>query len=306
VARRSYRLRDGEAVPKGIVRIARGRIDHAVDELQGRSGSSPEEAVHEARKDMKKLRALVRLVRDEIGDDVYRRENAGFRDAGRELSGLRDADVMLATLEELGRRYPEEVGDEVSGPLRQALEAHKIRTSAGARGQASEHVVEMLTTVRKRVGRWPLQQDGFEAVGLGLERVYRRGRKALRAARAEPTTENLHQWRKRVKDLWYHLTILRDTWRPVLEALGDEAHRASELMGQDHDLAVLLEWAEQRAPDSAAAIAGPVTRRRAELQAEAFALGARLYADKPGAFTHRLGRWWDAAAEPGDRAASGG
>jgi CHAD domain-containing protein len=293
-------------VPKGIVRIARGRIDHAMDELQGKSGSSSEEAVHEARKDMKKLRAVVRLVRDEIGDDVYRRENGYFRDAGRELSGLRDADVMLATLEDLGRRYPEEVGDEVSGPLRQALEAHKIRTSAGARGQAAEQVVGMLTTARKRVGRWPLERDGFEAVGPGLERVYRRGRKAFRAARAEPTNENLHEWRKRVKDLWYHLTILRDTWRPVMEALGDEAHRASELMGEDHDLAVLVQWAEQRAPDSAAAIAGTVTRRRAELQAEAFGLGARLYADKPGAFMRRLGRWWDAAAEPAERAAAGG
>jgi hypothetical protein len=91
-----------------------------------------------------------------------------------------------------------------------------------------------------------------------------------------------------------------------MEALGDEAHRASELMGEDHDLAVLLEWAEQRAPDSAAAIAGTVTRRRAELQAEAFALGARLYAEKPGAFVRRLERWWEAAAEPAESAAAGG
>jgi CHAD domain-containing protein len=292
MASRSYKLKEGEAVPRGIARIARGRIDHAVDELEGRTGSSPEEAVHEARKDMKKLRAVVRLVRAEIGDNVYRRENACFRDAGQELSGVRDADVMLATLAKLEQEIPEAA----AGHLRQALEAHKLRTAAGTRGQASVQVVEILTTARRRIGRWPLDEDGFEAVAGGLERIYRRGRKDFRTARAEPTTENLHEWRKRVKDLWYHLTILRTAWPPVMDALADEAHALSEHVGDDHDLAVLLLWAEEHAPASAAAIAGPVDRRREELQAGAFELGARLYADKPGAFMRRLEGWWGAPA----------
>ena len=293
---RSYRLRDAETVPKGIARIARGRIDHAIEELEGKTDSSSEEAVHEARKDMKKLRALVRLVRDEIGGGAYRRENARFRDAGRELAGLRDADVMLATLADLERRHPDELGPEVTGPLRQALEAHKIRTAAGAGGPASAQVVEILTTARRAVARWPVEQDSFDAMAGGLERVYRRGRRSYRAARAEPTTESLHEWRKRVKDLWYHLTILRDTWRPVMEALADEAHTVSERLGDDHDLAVLLARAEEDAPESAAALAPLVERRRAELQGEAFAISARVYAEKPRAFMRRLERWWDAAA----------
>jgi CHAD domain-containing protein len=292
MASRSYKLKEGEAVPRGIARIARGRIDHAIDELEGRTGSSPEEAVHEARKDMKKLRAVVRLVRAELGDNVYRRENACFRDAGQELSGVRDADVMLATLAKLEQEIPEAA----AGHLRQALEAHKLRTAAGTRDQASVQVAEILATARRRIGRWPLDEDGFEAVAGGLERIYRRGRKDFRSARAEPTTENLHEWRKRVKDLWYHLTILRTAWPPVMDALADEAHALSEHVGDDHDLAVLLLWAEEHAPASAVEIAGPVGRRREELQAGAFELGARLYADKPGAFIRRLERWWGAPA----------
>jgi CHAD domain-containing protein len=295
MASRSYKLRAGEAVPKGIARIARGRVDHALDELEGRTDSSPEEAVHEARKDMKKLRAVVRLVRGEIGDQVYRRENECFRDAGQELSGVRDADVMLSTLAKLEKEIPEAA----AGDLRQALEAHKIRTAGGTRQQASAQVVQILTTARRRVGRWPLDEDGFEAVAGGLARIYRRGRKDFRIARADPTDENLHEWRKRVKDLWYHLTILRTAWPPVMDALADEAHALSERVGDDHDLTVLVAWADEHAPASAAAIAGPVERRRGELQAEAFELGARLYADKPGAFMRRLERWWEAPAGVG-------
>src|ERR671924_2295047 len=244
MASRSYKLRAGEAVPRGVARIARGRIDHAIDELEGRTDSSPEEAVHEARKDMKKLRAVVRLVRAEIGDHVYRRENDCFRDAGQELAGVRDADVMLSTLAKLEYDIPADAAAE----LRRVLEAHKARTAGGARQQASAQVVDVLTTARRRIGRWPLDEDGFEAVAGGLQRIYRQGRRDFRAARAEPTTENLHDWRKRVKDLWYHLSILRDTWRPVMESLADEAHALSERVGDDHDLAVLLAWAEENAP----------------------------------------------------------
>jgi len=293
MASRTYRLRVGEPLPGGIARIARGRIDHAIDELGGKTDSSSEEAVHEARKDMKKLRALVRLVRPELGNDVYRRENVCYRDAGKELAGVRDADVMLATLAGLESRYPDELGAKTVGDLRQSVEAHKLRTAAGARAPAAAQVVEILTSARRRVGRWPLGTEGFEALAGGLERIYRRGRRDFRAANREPTTQNLHEWRKRVKDLWYHLSILKVAWPPVMEALADEAHALSERIGDDHDLAVLLEWAEEHAPDSAGALAEPVMRRRAELQGEAFEIGARLYADKPGAFIRRLERWWE-------------
>jgi CHAD domain-containing protein len=292
MASRSFKLRQGEQVPRGIARIARGRIDHAVDELEGRTDSSPEKAVHEARKDMKKLRAVVRLVRGEIGDHVYRRENATFRDAGQELSGVRDADVMLATLAKLEYDIPAAA----TRDLNEALEAHKARTAGGTREQASAQVVEALTTARRRIGRWTLDEDGFEAVSGGLDRIYRQGRRGFRAARAEPTTENLHEWRKRVKDLWYHLTILHSAWPPVMNALADEAHRLSEHIGDDHDLSVLLAWAEEHAPASAAAIQGPVAQRRAELQADAFEIGARLYVDKPREFVGQIERWWGSAA----------
>jgi len=284
--------------------MARGRIDHAIDELEGKTDSSSEEAVHEARKDMKKLRALVRLVRDELGDAVYRRENLCYRAAGQQLAGLRDADVMLATLADLESRYPGELDGRTAGGLRQAVETHKLLTAAGARAPAAAQVVGVLTSARRRVGRWPLADDGFGAVADGLERIYRRGRRDFRSARREPTAENLHEWRKRVKDLWYHLAMLRVTWPAVMEALADEAHALSERIGDDHDLAVLLEWTEEHAPDAAAAVAEPVERRRAELQRDAFAIGARLYADKPGAFIRRLERWWDASAADRAEAAS--
>jgi CHAD domain-containing protein len=272
---RAYRLKPGEPVPEGIARIARGRIDHALDALK----DATEEGVHDARKDMKKLRALLRLVRGELGETVFRREADTFRDAARELSGVRDADVMLATLADLESRYGAE-----TGPVRQAVEAHRLRTTGGARGQAAKVATEVLTEARGRVADWPLERDGFEALEGGLRRTYRRGRRAWRGALDDPSNENLHEWRKRVKDLWYHCSILEETWKPVMRALADEAHELSDRLGDDHDLTLLLDF-------GAESLEPLIATRRRELQEEAFAYGIRLFADKPKAFVRRIEYW---------------
>ena len=100
----------------------------------------------------------------------------------------------------------------------------------------------MLREARGRVDDWPLDHDSFEALRDGLERTYRRGRRDFRAARADPSVEALHEWRKRVKELWYHHTLLRPIWPPVMQAVGDEAHELADRLGDDHDLAMLADW----------------------------------------------------------------
>ena len=283
---RAYRLKADEPLPDGVVRAARGRVDHALDELRGKTDSTAEEAVHEARKDMKKLRALLRLARGELGESTFARENVCFRDAARELAGARDTDVMLATLGGL------ELPDGQGGELRKAIQAGRAADGAGDREAAARRAVAILKEARKRVSDWPLECESFDAVAEGLERTYRRGRRDFRAARAEPSAEALHEWRKRVKELWYHHTLLRALWPPVMAAVGDEAHELADRLGDDHDLAFLAEWVGEHA-EPGAEFHEAVERRREALQAQAFELGARLYAEKPSAYVRRLKRLWN-------------
>src|SRR3954447_21021898 len=235
MSERAFRIAPGEPVPDEVRRVAIGRIDDALDELRGVSDSSRAEAVHEARKDMKKLRTLLRLVRGELGEDVYSRENAGLRDTARRLSRVRDADVMILTLADLERRYGELPG--AARKLRPALVAHRFRVSAGSTKPAVQTAIDTLRHARERVDEWPLESEGFELFEEGLGRVYRRGRKGLRRAQELPTAEHVHDWRKRVKDLWYHVSLLEEAWKPVMSALADEAHALSERLGDEHDVA---------------------------------------------------------------------
>jgi len=95
----AFQLKPQESVRKGIKRLVRKQIDTALEGLRTQDTSDP--VVHEARKCFKKVRALLRLVRDELDDKVYRDENTCFRDAGRPLTAVRDAKVLIEALDKV-------------------------------------------------------------------------------------------------------------------------------------------------------------------------------------------------------------
>jgi CHAD domain-containing protein len=293
---RAYRVKPEESLPEGLRRAALGRVDHALDELRGKADHGPDEAVHEARKDMKKLRAVLRLVRDELGDELYRSENVTFRDTARALSGVRDAQVLIETYDDVVRRakrVPKGSATAFRHELVRRREA--LEVDAGGREEAAKRAIEVLREARGRIADWPFESEDFELVEPGLRRSYRRGRARFRAAADDPTVENLHEWRKRVKDLWYHQQLLEFVNPELMEPAADGAHHLSNLLGDDHDLAVLDDAVDELAqPELRPALHKAIARRRSELQAEAFKLGRRIYADKPRAFTGRLERWFEA------------
>lgn len=283
---RRYRLAAGEPVSAGVRRIALGQIDLICDALSGgaRDGGPSDAAIHDARKALKRLRALLRLARAELGPDVRARENAAFREAGRRLSGARDAAVLGDTLAELVRGGSEAVPEGTFGGLQTALAA-----GAGEPARADiEAVLAAMAAARARVEAWQLPEPGdARAVAAGLGRIQRRGRRALREARAEPDAERLHELRKRAKDLWYAAQILRRAHPKAMRRIRRRAHELSDLLGADHDLVMLLAAARVRqetlAPGELGLLEALVARRRAALRDDALARARRLYAAKPRA-----------------------
>jgi CHAD domain-containing protein len=284
---RRFRLGDGERVSDGVRRIARGQLDASIERLNGDTDEDLGTAVHETRKSLKRLRATVRLARDELGDEVYRRDNVAFRDAGGRLGGARDSQVLLETLDALTDRYPDEAPSERFGRFKRTLVGqHGAAQRRLQEGAAVAEVLGELRRARARVGDWRLEREGLDALAPGFKRIYRRGRRAYRTARREPSTENLHELRKRAKYLWYAAQIVRASAPKKMKRVARRAHELSDLIGEDHDLALLAQRADERrdrfADETAAGeLAALVERRRAELQREALVLGRRVFRKKP-------------------------
>jgi CHAD domain-containing protein len=294
----AYRLLPGEPVAAGIKRILAAQVDDAISQLRGEAGTEPAEAIHESRKDVKKIRSALRLVRHEIGDEVWRRENDHYRDVARTLSSFRDAEILVEALDGLADRF----GSEAEGrfdELREQLDkenraAHDDGSVEGAMAEATAG----LAAGRGRIEALPLEGDGWDLIGPGVHRTYRRGRKRLRAVEEEANVVNLHELRKRVKDLTYQVRLIRGD-SEMLAALGEHAHDLSDHLGDDHDLALLRDVVQRRRaafsdPADKRHLLEEVDQRRGELQYAAISLAGRIYADKPKRFTKRLSRQWEA------------
>jgi CHAD domain-containing protein len=268
-----------DAPAESLRSTAREQLAGAAEGLE--RPDDPVEAVHDARKRIEKSRALLRLARPAMRPRSFRIYNRELRDQGRALSGARDADALVETVDDLARRNTRRIRKAHFAAVREGL----ARRTGDAPPQHD------MSAVVESVGEWPVDDVKAGTLVRALTDTYERGRKAFEDAARKPTTERLHEWRKRVKDLWYQQQLLKRAWPDVMKALAGEAKALSKLLGSDHDLAVL---AAELPPGDA--LLPLIDDRRAELQSEAFALGARVYAESPKAFRERLRRYVRAVA----------
>jgi CHAD domain-containing protein len=293
----AYQFKADETVAQGVQRLARNQIDQAVAELTDPT-MDVHESVHQFRKRCKKIRALLRVVRDPLGE-VYARENAWYRDRARRLSGARDVEAGIETTDHLIERFDQAP----QRPLLDALQETLVARRDELTGEQEDlqprigAIVRDLRAARRRVGDWPLVGGGFELVIDGLKRTYRRGGKALRQVEREPTPEAFHEWRKRVKYHWYHARLLRGIWPEVISGYRKALKQLADMLGTDHDLAVLKGRLRDLddsplAPYDAEAIVELIDQRHAELARRVLRLGSKIYAEKPKRLARRFGRYW--------------
>jgi len=271
-------------------------LQHAARAALALASSSPSAVnVHAARKQIKRARAALRLLRGALAVLTYRREDAVLRRAARALNAARDARVLARTLDALRRRRTVLGKDPAAAALarelgrRQARAQRQLRLRPVLLAAARAALLRLQTRAR----RWPLGSHGWARLAPGFRRIYRAGRRAGRAAARQPDALTLHQWRKRVQYLWHALQILEGLQSGRRPRIGELARRLSDYLGDDHDLALLQATVMDAAPGHKAA-SGPllaaIEQRRASLQVKALAAGKRLYARKPHSMAARIGR----------------
>ena len=292
----------------GLSEVMLTEYDRAIEILRAEEDRFV--AVHETRKSLKRIRSLLRLVRDEIGYDVYRNENVVLRDAARLLSEARTAHVMaemapeVVTLSGVPSAYP---------AVRQLFLDLESRRSAlyEPLQVGRQAVVDALTPIqwsRARAERWPVIdvagdhvrhpiRDEFASMAKGLRRVYRRGGHAMVRAYRTPSVAAFHEWRKRVRYLRHHVEALHQAWPDTMRGLASAVTVLGEILGDEHDhaeLGALIESSPAMVAqaDARRDLLAWIARHRYELRRRALELGGRIYHETPDAFVARIGRYW--------------
>ena len=290
----SFRIKTHGRIGASLKRVADEEIAAAGKELQSLESEGMADAVHEARKHFKKMRALVQLLRAPLGAKAVRAEQKFYRALGRELQRVRDAQAQTITLQGLVERFFDTRRPPLVAAAGRLLADEEERACrAIIKNDVASNVIASLGNARLRVDAWKLDDFRWKDLRAALRRSYRRARDAWRHASAETEPRALHDWRRRTKDLFYHATLCHGIAPDSMDELVGELDVLSEFLGNDHDLVVLrtlLERHPGEIPPGHArnAFFKIIALRRKELLDAAFDLAGRVFVESPREFIDAL------------------
>jgi CHAD domain-containing protein len=278
-----FHFKINEPPVKAFRRICHDQIGAARRRLRKSSHGA---AVHGVRKDIKKLRALLRLVREEISADTYHKAVKFLRQAADCLAATRDARVRLQAFKRLTRGSTKRFAG-----INAALRKHALRETRRFRDERSASLVEQaLRKADRRIAHSKIQATGRAMMEVGLKKCHRRSWAGCQLAGRKPLPENFHKWRKHVKDLRYYYGLLHLNRTLAEHAMESGLKRLAERLGEHHDLVMLREFTRKhfRQTEVAAALNKLIDARQKELRVAALKLGARLFTGNAFQFSRRL------------------
>jgi CHAD domain-containing protein len=294
----AYALKVKQTVAQNLVRVVTEQIESAISELSDRD-LEPQVAIHQARKRIKKIRALIRLVQEELGT-LYSYENLLFRDATRRLADIRDAQCAVETFQKLSQRFPSRFGPQAYKSARNGLEERRndVLGNKAHVQRIMDEVVDTLSKARKRLKSWPIAANDYSALASGHRKVYRRGRRLFTQTQDDQSPEMLHELRKATKYHWYHGRLLKGIRSKRMAKYNVAVKRMADLLGEHQDMAVLrimlLKHPERYGTyHEIRELLKLIDRRQEELWQQALPLGNLIFLDKPKYIERRMLEDWE-------------
>jgi CHAD domain-containing protein len=287
-----------EQVPDGLRRVAKEQLRSISKRLSRRARPS-DTAIHQARKNVKKVRAILEVVGGDRGRGLGK-SSKRLQAINKRLSVLRDAHAMVETLRKLRSHDRKAVKARVFARASRHLVAHKrAAMKAASRKGMWRDLVRSARTIRRGVKRWEPVHRRFGALAEGIRAAHRRGRKAMARARKRQRASDFHEWRKEMKVLWYELRLV-EAAGPRIRRDAGALHRAESWLGDEHNLAVLCDELSK----DASVCDGRVDldrvqlaadRYQCELRKKALARARRIYARTPRDYAESVTRAWKKA-----------
>src|SRR5262245_34998824 len=293
----AFRLKGTKSIGSQLARVVSKEVSEAVASV---TGAPREESVHDARKHVKKIRAVLHLLQLAIGDD-YDGVAERIRSAAHRMSAVRDADALITMMKALRRQSKGVITPALARTANVTLKARRRAAYSKLAGRPLANVRQTLKRSRGPLRTTIRGAASNRTVRDGVKRGYRRARRAMAEAAAARTEDaRFHAWRRRVKDHWYQLRLVEGISRKARKRVHGRLRRLERLqdwLGDDHNLAVLREaiLAEPHRFGDARAVAvilGCIDKRQTALRRRAMRHGRALFSRKPSSFRKLISRSW--------------
>ena len=293
----AYRFKIAETPERALRRIGLEQLERALRALS--AADTAGSVIHETRKCLKRLRALLRLVRPGLDEGVFHNENARYREIAALLSPARDAQILVETLIKL-----EPFAAAADAAELAAFTAHidqmQVPDAVSERADMIAAARSKLNAAKSAMSKLDIAGSDFGCVEQGLRASYRKGLERFRCAYCEGTDEAFHDWRKSVQLHWRHMALLSRAWPDMFSARVEAARQLSHSLGDSQDLSVLVVQVETLPagvlPKSGAGRLVRLARKRQQhLRASAEPRGAQIFSLPPKALAHSVMTAWHAA-----------
>ena len=283
----AYRFRISETLGVGARRIAREIIDSAI--LTASRGNRPLAVrTHGARKGVKKLRGLIRLVAPvSKSSEMLKDTDLTLKRAARIMARRRDDDVILLILNKIADEGAKGFGPRyVAGIFKELTGLDKGWTKDAGDKKDFTEFLAMISTIRRDVATWGFQQSDLHALDWGYIATYREARTGMLQILEKPTDKRLHNWRRLVKYHFYHTRLLENIKAGFNNERIEKTKRLEEILGFHHDLVMLKERIRdlpkrRRREQVYRDILKQTKKRRRVLEVRALSLASDLFADVP-------------------------
>lgn len=281
-----FYLTKRESTHQSIKRIFTGLIKENISLLNNHS-EEVDKSIHDCRKNFKKLRAVLRLVRSDLSPHFYKTHNIHFRNLSRKIAGLRDSFVIIEALENLLKSNNQKV-DEFENLINFLREEYfQTKNRILFQENQPQSVITSLNLSLDEFENLPKIEEGFAALGNGIKTIYSKGKYFLELTYSNPTSEVFHEWRKNVKYLWHLLQIIQPVNYQVIKRMTINFKKLSDFIGDEHDLHELQLLLINRNVTNES-LFRMINKKQFELRSDAWKLGEKLYEKDADEFTARL------------------
>jgi CHAD domain-containing protein len=208
------------------------------------------DTVHDVRVFMKKARAALKLIARRFDETEYRNLQKDLKEPGQRLRSLREASVYRRRLKSLLRKYPELKSNLAGNIIICSLLAKKDYVSSLSEGTDSLciELIDLLDKADSVLKEQPKEKLSGEILLKELECSFKTAMNHYLVSRNRPRTRNLHEYRKKVKDLLYQLAFFRHSGIGHIKRLGKKLNKITTDLGKFNDMAQLIKKLSYKYP----------------------------------------------------------
>ncbi|MCU4173706.1 CHAD domain-containing protein [Carboxylicivirga sp. N1Y90] len=291
-----FAIDNQEELRDGISRVLNEQYSHIEEQIK--ITDNIDISVHEIRKTLKRVRGVLRLIRYDIGEELYHIENVKCRELARLLSKIRDLHVIISYLAECFEAEEIKVNEGSFIKFIDHLNTQKeLALQKIVDNNVFQHISDKASDSKKAIENYPLNNLGPHTIQEGVTKVYQQCLGKMEESQLNLDDHSTHQLRKKVKYLLNQMLLMQEVWPDYFVHYSSSLKTVSDLLGDDHNLAETVAII-QECPDTILIqeekdkMIKSINNEKSQIHDDVWPLLGKIFTEEPEAFVKRIKSYW--------------